>query len=581
MSISISQEANPNYLAKIIKVTNLQKHPNADKLQMCLVDFQNVITGMDTKEGDVCVFFPLESAINVNFLAATNSFRDKEMNRDKDQAGFFESKGRVRAVKLRGEKSMGYIVPVETIESFVGYKISDHVGEEFDMIGDILMVKKYFVPSKNIQRIREGQKPRISRLIDGQVHLHVDTENLRKNVTNINPEDQISITYKMHGCLPGDQKVKMYNGKTVPIRDIQIGDIVLGYDHKKNRFVPSIVINSGITGRAEEWFTINKTCNKNDLGGVQERLVCTGNHRVFCVNRHKYIEAKNLKVGDKIISNVKKEFTPVIEAITSITSRDARGNKSKYDIETETHNFVSGGMLIHNSSGWCSNVLVKSDVGFVERCIRRIFILGDKVEHDFVFGSRKVVKNGDMQEGRKLQHFYDVDIWGIAKDELKEFIPKGYTFYFEIVGYTPSGAAIQSQYDYGCVQGEHKSYIYRITFTNADGVVRDLSTDEIREWASKMGFNYVPHFYTGKAKDLFPELDVENHWHEEFMKKLEATYNGKNCFMCRNVVPEEGIVLRKESGFQFESYKLKSYEFLEYETKLLDEGVENIEDQIA
>ena len=30
--------------------------------------------------------------------------------------------------------------------------------------------------------------------------------------------------------------------------------------------------------------------------------------------------------------------------------------------------------------------------------------------------------------------------------------------------------------------------------------------------------------------------------------------------------------------FNFEAYKLKSFSFLEHETKLLDEGVENIED---
>ena len=49
--------------------------------------------------------------------------------------------------------------------------------------------------------------------------------------------------------------------------------------------------------------------------------------------------------------------------------------------------------------------------------------------------------------------------------------------------------------------------------------------------------------------------------------------------MCENKVPEEGVVLRKESLFHCESYKLKSFAFLEAESKELDKGEKNIEDE--
>jgi hypothetical protein len=48
--------------------------------------------------------------------------------------------------------------------------------------------------------------------------------------------------------------------------------------------------------------------------------------------------------------------------------------------------------------------------------------------------------------------------------------------------------------------------------------------------------------------------------------------------MCRNKVPEEGIVLTKD-GLTFEAFKLKSMRFLEEETKLLDKEQTNIEDE--
>lgn len=40
----------------------------------------------------------------------------------------------------------------------------------------------------------------------------------------------------------------------------------------------------------------------------------------------------------------------------------------------------------------------------------------------------------------------------------------------------------------------------------------------------------------------------------------------------------EGVVLRIENTFKCESYKLKSFMFLEYETDTLDHGLLNIED---
>jgi len=175
------------------------------------------------------------------------------------------------------------------------------------------------------------------------------------------------------------------------------------------------------------------------------------------------------------------------------------------------------------------------------------------------------------------EHFYKYDLWGEIKDELKEFIPKGFTLYGECLGYTKGGMWIQKEYDYGCEVGEKKIVIYRITYTNNDGQVFNLSTTEIKEFCDRAGLQYVPLFYYGKAKDLFPELDAENHWHENFLKKLEEKYTEKKCYICRHNVPEEGIVLRKESLFGFEVYKLKSFSFLEFETKMLDAGEEDIE----
>jgi RNA ligase (TIGR02306 family) len=200
MSISISQNANKNYLAKIVKISSLEKHPNADRLQVTSVDFQNVIVGLDAKVGDYYVYFPIESQINEEFLSFTNSFREKELNTDKEKSGFFEKNRRVRAVKLRGEKSMGYMVPLEHVEAFSKVNLKEFEGQRFDTIRDICFVKKYVVKKKYpSQSSKQGKKPRISRLVDGQVHLHIDTDHFKTNAYKVKPSDLISITYKLHG----------------------------------------------------------------------------------------------------------------------------------------------------------------------------------------------------------------------------------------------------------------------------------------------------------------------------------------------------------------------------------------------
>ena len=63
------------------------------------------------------------------------------------------------------------------------------------------------------------------------------------------------------------------------------------------------------------------------------------------------------------------------------------------------------------------------------------------------------------------------------------------------------------------------------------------------------------------AKSFNTEEERINDWREEFLQRIKSEYNEKNCYMCKNKVPEEGIVLTKEGEF-FEPYKLKSNNFL-------------------
>jgi len=55
MKLTISKNANINYLARIVQVDTF--HPNADKLKLCTVEGYIISTGIDSVEG--IYIFPL------------------------------------------------------------------------------------------------------------------------------------------------------------------------------------------------------------------------------------------------------------------------------------------------------------------------------------------------------------------------------------------------------------------------------------------------------------------------------------------------------------------------------------------
>ena len=71
--------------------------------------------------------------------------------------------------------------------------------------------------------------------------------------------------------------------------------------------------------------------------------------------------------------------------------------------------------------------------------------------------------------------------------------------------------------------------------------------------------------------------DLES-WRNHFLSAIKMNYNEKDCYICKNKVPEEGCVIRVEQE-NFEAFKQKSNRFYELETKQLDKGESNIEDE--
>lgn len=243
----------------------------------------------------------------------------------------------------------------------------------------------------------------------------------------------------------------------------------------------------------------------------------------------------------------------------------------------------------HGTSGISAYILCHKKLSWKEKIAK--WLTGESFDtYDYIYSSRKVIKNKYYNQ-KVNDGFYGSDPWYYANEVLKPYLKKGMTIYYEIVGYTPDGKDIQKGYDYGCtpstteyvVNKQFKIYVYRITITNVNGDVFEMTPLQVIDWCKRRDIGCIDTLYYGKAVDLYPINDLTNldTFSDWFLEKLS---NDKNFFMeqnspdCNNKVPHEGLVIKKE-GLWSNAFKLKCFNFLNKEQKDLDKGITNIEDE--
>jgi hypothetical protein len=243
----------------------------------------------------------------------------------------------------------------------------------------------------------------------------------------------------------------------------------------------------------------------------------------------------------------------------------------------------------HGTSVVVGNVLVKKPLKLYEKVLQYLGVNVIDTEYDIVYSSRKVVKNQYLNPN-VTDGYYGEYIWGVVAKRVSNLIPKGWTLYGEIIGFTAGGSYIQKGFDYGCNSGEHKFYVYKISVTNQDGSVIYLTDKQIEEWCEKVGLLYKDTFiYYGFVDGIFESKDFtdwdilhrteeRDNWRETLLDYLEYKYNEKDCYMCVNKVPEEGIILRVERLESYEAYKLKSKRFIFMESEAQETDEVNLED---
>ena len=214
MKLIKSKKANENYLSKIVRISNFHKHNDSavERLKCCTVDGYNIITGIDSEPG-LYVYFPALSQINSDFLSYANLYKHKDLNSNPEQSGMFEDNGRVKVIKLRGELSEGFIIPITVFQNYivsitnkeltnikegVEFDAIEHEGKEF-WISKKYVAKKQYSQKQNFQKTKGKVPKRLDRVRDDQFRFHYTTTIIKKCPYVINPESLIQISHKIHG----------------------------------------------------------------------------------------------------------------------------------------------------------------------------------------------------------------------------------------------------------------------------------------------------------------------------------------------------------------------------------------------
>lgn len=211
----------------------------------------------------------------------------------------------------------------------------------------------------------------------------------------------------------------------------------------------------------------------------------------------------------------------------------------------------------------------------------------------YVTGTRRVVLDdfdggfyGSNEFRKQHADFFEGKLW------------KGETVYYEVVGFTHTGAPIMASADnkkisdkefikqygketvfsYGCVADpnvymdgapmnmsncvnapkQSDIYVYRMTMTNEDGQVVEYTPDFMRYRCEQMGAKTVPVLWKGTIKGK--RIECEEITPGDYIKNIaEAFYDGPDPIGKTHV--REGVVVRILNRPTFTAYKHKNFHF--------------------
>lgn len=463
-----------SYTGFITRVNNIRPAENADKLNLCDVFGNTVVVDKSVNENDLYVYFPCDGQLSLDFCLNNNLLR--KLPDGTPGTGYMDpDKRNVVAIKLRGNKSDGLVLPLSCLDYCFEDGAAAHlkIGDTIDVVNGHDICTKY-IPrgNKSVGRPTDGNKTRKKKIPTAPLFVeHADTEQLAYNLGAFQSGDQIEITLKMHGTSQRTGYLPIFKGwKT------------------KNKFFQGIV--------------------------------------------NKYALSPNLSsFARKCVDIAMRDATPIYDwgyvtgtRRTVLNSFDG-GFYGSNEFREQYHKFFEGKL-------WKGEEIFYEVVGFTHTGAPIMSIADNKKLND-----KEFVK----QYGKTTTFSYGCSPTGEGEPEN----------YWDEEKTEPCMVPILPQSDI---------YVYRMTMTNEDGNIVEYTPDFMRYRCEQMGVKTVPVFWKGIIPENPASVDDSTIDPGEWIKNVaERFYDGPDPIGKTHV--REGVVVRIINKPKFCAYKHKNWYF--------------------
>ncbi|HEY9792105.1 MAG TPA: RNA ligase (ATP) [Candidatus Obscuribacterales bacterium] len=169
---------------EVVTIDDVQKHPNADRLDCLIVKGWNVVAAKGHVPGEKVAYVPIDSILPPP-LEAHLFPPDSKVKL---------SKSRVRTIKLRGAISQGMIIPLDDLINFDPEFSEARVGDDLTAR---LGITKYEPPEDSVpDHMRPHHSPKLS---NPWFRKYTDIEHFKNHNRLFEPGEHVYITEKLHG----------------------------------------------------------------------------------------------------------------------------------------------------------------------------------------------------------------------------------------------------------------------------------------------------------------------------------------------------------------------------------------------
>ena len=236
--------------------------------------------------------------------------------------------------------------------------------------------------------------------------------------------------------------------------------------------------------------------------------------------------------------------------------------------------YVTITQKIHGTSGRWGRVPVLRDLSWRERLAKRFGVPVNEYEHQFVSGSRRVIKGISEYQ----QDFYGADIWSEVGETIKDRIPNDVMVYGEIIGWI-GDQPIQKDYTYRIPKGEWRMYVYRVSVLSSDSTEYDLPWPAVEEFCENRQLETVKVLASGTFYDTRKRFDTDEAFAEFWMDR-HFYDEGYDALPLSDDSPvDEGVVIRADNGITPTALKIKGPMFYEHESTAISAGVTDVEEE--